>query len=100
MPRTGRAAVGGICYHVIKPSNAQNAIFHKSGDYQSFVELIWLACARIPMRVLAYCVMPNHFHLFLWLHSGRDFGRWMRWLLTIYLRLYHQHYRSVGQVCC
>jgi len=63
MPRTARPYVGDIYYHVINRGNAQNEVFHKDGDYRTFVELIGLACQRIPMRVLAYCVMPNHFHL-------------------------------------
>jgi len=67
MPRTARASVGDICYHVINRGNAQQTeVFHKDGDYRAFVELIRLACERIPMRVLAHCVMPNHFHLALW----------------------------------
>ena len=45
---------------LINRGNAQNVVFHKAGDYQAFVELIGLACDRIPMRVLAFCVMPNH----------------------------------------
>jgi len=98
MPRTARASVGGICYHVINRGNAQAQVFHKNGDYQSFVELIGLACRRIPMRVLAYCVMPNHFHLALWPRSDQDLGRWMQWLLTAHVRRYHQHYRSSGHV--
>lgn len=98
MPRTARASVGGICYHVINRGNAQMEVFHKDGDYRVFVELIGLACQRIPMRVLAYCVMPNHFHLALWPRSDRDLGRWMQWLLTAHVRRYHQHYGSSGHV--
>jgi putative transposase len=60
--------------------------------------LIGLACERIPMRVLGYCVMPNHFHLALWPCSDQDLGCWMQWLLTAHVRRYHQHYRSSGHV--
>lgn len=98
MPRIARASVGDICYHVINRGNAQIEVFHKDGDYRAFMELIGLACQRIPMRVLAYCVMPNHFHLALWPRSDRDLGRWMQWLLTAHVRRYHQHYRSSGHV--
>jgi putative transposase len=98
MPRTARASVGDICYHVINRGNAQIEVSHKDGDYQAFIELIRLACQRIPMRVLAYCVMPNHFHLALWPRSDRDLGRWMQWLLTAHVRRYHQHYRSSGHL--
>jgi putative transposase len=98
MPRTARASVGGICYHVINRGNAQHEVFHARGDYQSFVGLIGLACERVSMRVLAYCVMPNHFHLLLWPYSDGDLGRWMQWLLTAHVRRYHRHYRSSGHI--
>jgi len=98
MPRTARASVGDICYHVINRGNARSEVFHKAGDYQAFVDLIGLACRRMPMRVLAYCVMPNHFHLALQPYSDRDLGRWMQWLLTAHVRRYHRHYRSDGHV--
>ena len=54
MPRTARASVGDICFHVINRGNAQNEVFHKDGDYRACVDLTGLAFQRIPMRVLAY----------------------------------------------
>lgn len=98
MPRTARASVGGICYHVINRGNGRSEVFHTEGDYQAFVDLIGLACERVRMRVLAYCIMPNHFHLALWPHSDGDLGRWMQWLLTAHVRRYHRHYRSSGHI--
>jgi len=98
MPRTARASVGDICYHVINRGNAQVEVFHKDGDYRAFVELIGLACQRVAMRVVADCIMPNHFHLVLWPRSDGDLGRWMQWLLTAHVRRYHQHYRSNGHL--
>ena len=50
------------------------------------------------MRVLAYCLMPNHFHLVLWPTKDGDLSRWMQWLLTAHVRRYHQHYHSSGHV--
>jgi hypothetical protein len=46
MPRTARASVGDLCYHVINRGNAQSEVFHKADDYQVFVELIGLAFDR------------------------------------------------------
>jgi putative transposase len=59
MPRTARASVGGFCYHVINRGNAQAEVFRKDDDYEAFVTLIDAACTRLPMRVVAYCLMPN-----------------------------------------
>ena len=42
------------------------AVFHKDEDYGAFLKLINEASDRISMRLLAFCLMPNHFHLILW----------------------------------
>jgi hypothetical protein len=34
MPRTARASVGNVCYHVLNRGNARNEVFHKDGDFQ------------------------------------------------------------------
>lgn len=98
MPRTARASVGGVCYHVLNRGNAQARVFHKDGDYQAFVDLIADACERLPMRVLAYCLMPSHFHLVLWPRRDGELSRWMQWLMTSQVRRYHSHYGSSGHV--
>ena len=89
MPRTARASVGGICYHVLNRGNAREEVFHAPGDYHAFIDLLAPACRRVPMRVLAYCLMPNHFHLCLWPHQDGDVGRWMQWLMTSHVRRHH-----------
>jgi len=66
MPRTARASAGGICYHGISRGNARADAFRQMGDYQALVELLRESAERVPMRVLAYCLMPNHFHLAVW----------------------------------
>jgi len=98
MPRTARASVGGLCYHVINRGNARAAVFHDSSDYQAFRRLIGEACERLPLDVLAACLMPNHLHLVLRPYSDRDLGRWMQWLLTAHVRRFHRRYGSSGHV--
>jgi len=98
MPRTARASLGGWCYHVLNRGNARADVFHKDHDYAAFVALFEPACERVPMRLLGYCLMPNHFHLLLWPHRDGDLGRWMQWLLTSHVRRYHRHYGGSGHV--
>ena len=50
------------------------------------------------MRVLGWCLMPNHFHLVLWPHEDGDLSRWMQWLLNTHVRRYHRHYKSDGHL--
>ncbi len=98
MPRTARASVGGYAYHVLNRGNARAEVFHKDNDYHAFLKLTRQASARGPMRLLAFCLMPNHFHLALWPLGDGDLSTWMGWLLTAHVRRYHKHYHSSGHV--
>src|SRR5271157_2913573 len=98
MPRASRAAAGGFCYHVLNRGDARAEVFHKDGDYDAFIKIIAEASLRNPMRVLAYCLMSNHFHLALWPAKDGDVSRWMHWLLTTHVRRYKRHYHSSGHI--
>jgi len=98
MPRTARASVGGICYHIINRGNGRAQVFHTQSDYHDFVGLMQRSSSRIPMRVLSYCLMPNHFHFVVWPYNDGDISRWMHWLLTTHVRRYHQLRKSSGRV--
>ena len=98
MPRTARASAGNLIYHVLNRGNARAAVFHSDGDYAAFLRLIEDACSRLPMRILAACLMPNHFHLVLWPTADGDLSRWMAWLLTAHFRRYRAFHGGSGHV--
>jgi len=98
MARTARAAVGGVCYHVINRGNRCTTVFHTPSDYESFVRLMHRAGERTPMRVLAYCLMPNHVHFVLWPHADGDMSRWMHWLFTSHVVRYNKVRGISGRV--
>lgn len=98
MPRTARASAADYCYHVLNRGNGRAEVFHKPDDSAAFLEMVAEASARRPMRVLGYCLMPNHFHLVVRPHGDGDLSRWMQWLLTTHVRRYRRHYGSSGHV--
>jgi putative transposase len=98
MPRTARASVGGVCYHVLDRGNGRARVFHDADDYGAFLGLVGRACERLPLRVLAWCLMPNHLHLVLWPHGDGDLGRWMHWLLTSHVRRHHRLRHTSGHI--
>jgi len=98
MPRTARASVGGVCYHVLNRGNGRARVFHDADDYDAFVTLLRKACARVPMRLVGHCVMPNHFHLVVWPFKDGDLSVWMQWLLTTHDHGYRKRYRGSGHV--
>jgi putative transposase len=83
---------------VINRGNARGDVFHKDEDFAAFVTLVEQACERLPMRVLAYCLLSNHFHIVLRPFADGDLSRWMQWLLTSHVRRYHRHYQGSGHV--
>jgi putative transposase len=98
MARTTRAVLGGFCYHVLNRGNGKARVFHKPADYDAFVTLMLQAGERIPMRILGYCLMPNHFHMVLWPEADGAVSNWMQWLMTTHARRYHGHYQSSGHI--
>ena len=98
MARTARASVGGICYHVINRGNARAQVYFDTSDYSAFLTLMSLAIERVSMRILAYCLMPNHFHLVLWPHNDGDLSRWMHWLMTAHVSRHHRIRKTSGRI--
>ena len=98
MPRTARAAAGGLCYHAINRGNGRTRVFHNKADYRDFERLLATVGESVPMRLLAYCLMPNHFHLVLWPHNDGDLGRWMQRLLTAHVRRHHRRHGTDGRI--
>ena len=71
-------------------------LFRKPGDYAAFENVLAEAANELPMRLLAYCLMPNHWHLVLWPDGDRDLPRYLHWLTLTHLRRYHEHYHTTG----
>jgi putative transposase len=98
MPRTARASLGGYCYHALNRGNGRAQVFHDADDYHDFIRLLRQACARVSMRLIGHCLMPNHFHLVVWPREDGDLSKWMQWLLTAHVHGYRKRYRGSGHV--
>lgn len=96
MGRPLRAAVGGIIYHVLNRANGRQSIFEKSSDYEAFERVLLEAHRRVPMRTLAYCLMPNHWHLVLWPRRDGDLSNFMAWLTLTHTQRWHAHRKTAG----
>jgi hypothetical protein len=70
MGRNLRIAEGGFVYHVLNRGNGRRAFLNKAGDFAAFERILAEAKQEVPMRILAYCLLPNHLHLLLWPQEG------------------------------
>ncbi len=96
MGRPRRAAQGGLVYHTLNRANARLTIFEDEGDFIAFERILAEAVTRYGMRLLAYCVLPNHFHLLLWPRGDGDLSQFMQWLTLTHTQRWHAHHQSAG----
>jgi putative transposase len=96
MQRPTRAAQGGLIYHALNRADAQLIIIDRDANYAAFERVLRQAVARFDMRLLAYYLMPNRFHLLLWPREDGDLSAFMRWLTTTHTQRWHAHHRTVG----
>ena len=96
MPYRKRIGAGGVVFHVLNRGVRRLRLFDQPGDYRAFLRVLREAQERIPMRCLAYCLMPNHFHLVLWPRTDTELSAFMAWLTTTHSKRWHAHRRTAG----
>jgi putative transposase len=72
------------------------ALFEGPHDYDAFVRILGEAEAHLPMRLLCYVVMPNHWHLVLWPVDDGDLSKYLRWVTVTHAVRWHRARGSVG----
>ena len=97
MPRVHRVDVGDSVYHVINRANARVPIFDTNEDYALFEAILTEGREKYDMRILAYCLMPNHWHLVLYPKHNRDLSKFISWVTNTHTRRWHVMKETVGQ---
>ncbi len=95
MPRQARINAPGLLHHVISRGLERRDIFKKLSDYQDFVHRIETCLEKSPNQILAWALMPNHFHLLIRSGSG-GITRFMRRLMSGYATAFNLRYKRVG----
>ena len=96
MGRPHRAAAGGDVYHVLNRANARMTIFEDAWDFAAFEQVLSQAVERTQTRLLAYCLMPNHWHLLVWPQKDGELSRFLGWLTLTHTQRWHVHRHSTG----
>ncbi len=96
MPRTPRNTPGGHVYHALNWAAARQVLFRKPADDDAFVRVLDEALERCPIRILAYCLMPTHWHFVLWPQRDDQLSAFLRWLTLTHSVRWQTHYHAVG----
>jgi putative transposase len=96
MPRAPRYAPPDSVHHVINRGNERRALFDGDIDYSRFLDLMARTKQRSPVRILAYCLMPNHWHMILWPEGPHSISRFLQRLSTAHSASLRRTTSTVG----
>lgn len=96
MPYRRRVGTAGVVFHVLNRGVRRLRLFDQPGDYRAFLKVFREAQERIPLRCLAYCLMPNHFHLVLWPRTDTELSAFMAWLTATHSKRWHARRQTAG----
>lgn len=98
-------------YHVYFRGGNRSRIFREPADYEKMLELFsrYLSLEETKnsagisfpnysnrIELVAFCLMPNHVHLFLYQYNMDDMTEFMRSLLTSYSMYFNKKYKRSG----
>lgn len=62
MPRLPRFVLPGHPHHVTQRGNNRQQVFFDEQDYEAYRRSLFAEAAAHEVKILAYCLMPNHIH--------------------------------------
>jgi putative transposase len=83
-------------YHALNRAVARLPLFQKDRDFQAFERVLGEALEEAPIRLLSYCLMPNHWHMVLWPEKDGELTAFLRWLTHTHSMRWHAHYHTGG----
>jgi putative transposase len=97
MSRPLRIQYPDAWYHVMNRGRHGESIFETKEDYWTFVELLQELNDVFNVRVAAYCLMSNHYHLLVQTPEA-NLSRSMRHLNGVYTQRYNRRHSCDGQL--
>ena len=97
MARPLRIEYPGAWYHVMNRGRRAEKIFYDKQDYGDFVELLEDTCKMWNLRVAAYCLMANHYHILVQTPDA-NIARSMRHINGVYTQQFNRRHGCDGQL--
>ncbi len=87
----------GKCYHLYNRGNNKEKIFFEHENYVFFLKQ-FIKYLSPHVNVFAYCLMPNHFHLFIRVNEGAEFEKGIKNFFISYSKAINKRYNRVGHL--
>jgi len=87
----------GECYHLYNRGNNYQPIFFERENYLYFLRQLRKYLAPSAVEVIAYCLMPNHYHLLVHLKID-DLSSLMQPFMLSYTKAINKRYKRIGSL--
>lgn len=98
MPRTARLYLIGYPHHITQRSVNKDRVFLEEEDYSFMLECLKNASERGMTDIMAYCLMPNHFHLLAIPKTEGALGRCLHHATFRYAQYFNKKYDRTGRL--
>src|SRR4030042_175007 len=97
MARPWRLQFPEAIYHLASRGNNRQAIFLDDDDRRTFLDLLGQAAPRFHLTIFAFCLMTNHYHIFL-RTAKPNLAAAMHWLNCTYTMRFNRRHRRLGHL--
>ena len=97
MPRPPRPQIAGGIYHLISRGDRREPVYLDANDFELFLALVGTSVKRYGWTCLAYCLMPNHYHLLVKTEDS-NVSAGMHRLNSCYAHAFNDRYGLVGHL--
>jgi REP element-mobilizing transposase RayT len=96
MPRRSIRFVAGHYYHVYNRGVARQPIFREEENYRFLLRLVKRYVEELEIAVIAYCLMPNHYHFLLRQDAQKPAGLLAQRVFNSYTKAFNRRYQRTG----
>lgn len=80
MPRRLRLGLQGTAFHVMNRAVRRTRLFKTERDYEAFLVVVREGLLQSNVNVIAYEVMPNHWHFVVTCDRIEEVSAWLHWV--------------------
>lgn len=95
MSRPLRIEYPNAVYHVMNRGLNRQLIYLNDDDYEVFLEAVKESSKFFGIRIISYCLMPNHYHLLIQTPKA-NLSRAMRHLSGVYTQRFNRFHKKDG----
>ena len=96
MPRDSRNLPAGCIVHCVNRANDKRPLFERAAEYEDFLCLVAWAKGQCPVRIIAYCIMYNHWHFVFWVEFEWEVSAFLHRLTTTHAVKWRTRTNTIG----